>query len=162
MNLHAWLRWCSMIPNVHITVRQNGFRINVMRPAVNKGSRLWILSICLTCEQIDGQALIFFHLLPLSSLTRGSVAQLPRCGRKMGGQLWTQLPKGHMSSRFRRVLWRHARTWLLKWPAGHQKWHNTNAETHQHSNHTHLLPPKGNRITLTNYFLNLNLLRLLR
>lgn len=60
MNLHAWLRWCSMIPNVHITVRQNGFRINVMRPAVNKGPRLWILSICLTCELIDGQALSFF------------------------------------------------------------------------------------------------------
>lgn len=91
----------------------------------------------------------FFCLLPLSSLTRGNVAQLPRCRRKLGGQLWTQLPKGHMSSRFRRVLWWNAGTWLSKWPTGHQKWHNTNAETHQHANHTHLLLPKGNRITLT-------------
>ncbi len=108
----------------------------------------FVLSICLTCEWLMDW-LFLFCLLPPSSLTQGNVAQLPRCRHKSGGQLWTQLPKGHMSSRFRRVLWWHAWTWLSKWPTGHQKWHNTNAETHQHANHTHLLLPKENRITLT-------------
>ncbi len=69
MNLHTWLRWCSMIPNVHITVRQNGFRINVMRPAVNKGPHLWIL-FCLFVWLVNWlMAWLFLFLSPTSFLT---------------------------------------------------------------------------------------------
>lgn len=98
-----------MISNVRITVRRNGFRINVMRLAVNKEPRLWIL-FCLNVW-LDNwlmSQLFAFSLLLLSLLTRRSVAQLLRFRREAGAQLWTQLPKGHLLGGFCRVLWWHA------------------------------------------------------
>lgn len=83
MNLHTWLRWRSMIPNVHIMVEQNGFRIKFMRLDVNKEPILFCLNVWLSNWLMSRMFAFLFCLLHSSVLTRESVAQLQRvdsCG----------------------------------------------------------------------------------
>lgn len=126
MNLHGHPRCCSMTPNAHITVWGNGFQINIM--AVNKETHLCILfsfSSCTSCATSFGpdmttnwwrclfiKGLFLFWCPTLFALGRG--AQLWRT-RHEWCEFWhmgRQLPKGHMSSTFWRVLWWHAKAQL--------------------------------------------------
>ncbi len=137
---HTWLRWCSMIPNVHITVRQNGFRINVWDLPSIKGLVYEFCFVYLSdlSDWLMAMALSFF----VSYLFPHWPGEMWLSCRGAGVVGWTVVDpaaKGTYVEQFRRVLWWHAGTWLSKWPAGHQKWHKR-MQRHQHANHTHLPP----------------------